>query len=233
MEQVSDRLRRARLASGYKTVTDACRAFGFKRAAYTHHESGLRGLKTDVAQRYARAFGVSQAWLLTGEGKGPDGKKKQEASTAPQVMLIGDVQAGAWTEFDAVDQVNDIASPFTIDSRYNSAKQFAFRVRGTSMNKLFLDDDLVHCVDFADSGRDFVNDDIVVVIRSRGDLHETTLKQVKLGRNGKVELWPSSNDPRHQKPILMIENHETDNDEIEVRIGAFVVALYRALEKGR
>ena len=68
MTDASERLQAARAKAGYATPTDAANAFGWNPVTYRSHESGERGLKANVAAKYARAFKVSQAWLLTGEG---------------------------------------------------------------------------------------------------------------------------------------------------------------------
>jgi len=68
------RLETARISRGFKTARQATDYFGWQYVTYTQHESGERGL-TRAAERYAKAFRVSPAWLLTGEGKGPDGEE--------------------------------------------------------------------------------------------------------------------------------------------------------------
>jgi hypothetical protein len=65
-EARSQRLQQARIASGFKSAADAARRFGWKYPTYAMHEGGA-GLGK-FAPVYAKAFRVSQAWLLTGEG---------------------------------------------------------------------------------------------------------------------------------------------------------------------
>lgn len=66
------RLEEARIARGFKNAKDATNYFGWSYVTYTQHESGERGI-TRAVEKYAKAFRVSPGWLLTGEGKGPDG----------------------------------------------------------------------------------------------------------------------------------------------------------------
>ncbi|MFV0800588.1 helix-turn-helix transcriptional regulator [Brucella anthropi] len=68
------RLEEARIARGFKKAKDATNYFGWSYVTYTQHESGQRGI-VRAASQYAKAFRVSEAWLLTGEGKGPDGEE--------------------------------------------------------------------------------------------------------------------------------------------------------------
>lgn len=71
MEEMADRLRAAREAAGYERAADAVHAFGWKPSTYFAHENGQNGFKKAAAQKYAQAFRVSAAWLLTGEGDWP------------------------------------------------------------------------------------------------------------------------------------------------------------------
>lgn len=83
MEQMADRLRQARENAGFAKAADACEAFGFKYSTYAGHENGSRGIRADALQRYAKDFGVSVEWLMTGKG----GKHKAEA---PQLTISGE-----------------------------------------------------------------------------------------------------------------------------------------------
>jgi hypothetical protein len=64
------RLVKARENRGFKTPKEAATYFGWKYETYIQHEQGTRGI-TRAAKKYAKAFRVSEAWLLTGEGKEP------------------------------------------------------------------------------------------------------------------------------------------------------------------
>lgn len=62
-----ERLVRARIDAGFKEAKEAAAAHGWKYQTYKSHESGGRRYKVETAEDYARAFGVSAGWLLTGE----------------------------------------------------------------------------------------------------------------------------------------------------------------------
>ena len=64
------RLEQARIAKNFKTMKDAAKFHGWSYETYQQHEKGTRGIGRAV-DKYARAFRVSSAWLLTGEGRGP------------------------------------------------------------------------------------------------------------------------------------------------------------------
>lgn len=61
------RLREARERRGFSDAAAAAMYFGWNYTTYNQHERGERGLSR-AAGRYAAAFRVSTAWLLTGEG---------------------------------------------------------------------------------------------------------------------------------------------------------------------
>ncbi|TCT42756.1 SOS-response transcriptional repressor LexA [Martelella mediterranea] len=81
------RLEEARKERGFKTAKAAVDYFGWSYATYKQHEQGIRGIGR-AASKYAKAFRVSEAWLLTGQGEQP----------GPAVPLISFVSAGHLTE---------------------------------------------------------------------------------------------------------------------------------------
>ncbi|WP_235915789.1 XRE family transcriptional regulator [Brucella anthropi] len=68
--EYAKRLEQARVARGFKTAKSACDFFGWNYNSYAQHEQGNRGISR-VSSKYAKAYRVSEAWLLTGEGVGP------------------------------------------------------------------------------------------------------------------------------------------------------------------
>lgn len=66
----SKRLQQARQAAGFRTAKEAAERFHWNYETYAQHENGNRGISRS-AKRYARAFKVSEAWLLTNTGPGP------------------------------------------------------------------------------------------------------------------------------------------------------------------
>ena len=64
---MQDRLKQARGKAGFKSARQAALRFGWSVSTYSAHENGQNRFDPDAAKSYARAFGVSAAWLLTGE----------------------------------------------------------------------------------------------------------------------------------------------------------------------
>lgn len=99
------RLRYAR-ALRYSSMRGAANAHGWNENTYKSHELGIRrdgALPEEDARKYARAFGVSPQWLLTGRGK-PDADQPAD-NTVP---LVGKVGAGNAAHFYAsADPTNE------------------------------------------------------------------------------------------------------------------------------
>lgn len=126
----AQRLEKARIARGFESARAASEYFGWKYDTYAQHENGTRGI-TRAAEKYAKAFRVSEAWLLTGEGIGPDGEVRE--ATVPVMGFLG---AGAEVEpdFEQVppEGLFDITVPFDLPGEL-----IAFEVRGDSMRPVY------------------------------------------------------------------------------------------------
>ena len=68
MMTMGERLRAARDAAGYKSASKAAEALGVTASSYRAHENGQNEFGPEMAQFYARKFGTTASYLLTGEG---------------------------------------------------------------------------------------------------------------------------------------------------------------------
>jgi hypothetical protein len=145
---IGARLTEARKAAGYGSAADAARALGVKYPTYAGHENGSRGLRGSL-EKYARKFGVSVDWLLTGKGDGP-GKVPRPPGASPvyvpldqfeseerphdDVRLVGYVGAGQEAHYYALadDELDRVPAP---DGR--TADTVAVEIRGSSLGALF------------------------------------------------------------------------------------------------
>jgi len=145
----SDRLIRARKHAGFDTGSAAAEALGVKEPTYLGHENGSRGFK-GKAELYARRFGVSLEWLLTGRGAmerrstqadlrsedvaaGFEGTKNDAATTAA-LPLVAWVNAGKLADVDTQLPTKRIRLDLVSD--LGSGDFFATKVEGDSMNLL-------------------------------------------------------------------------------------------------
>lgn len=68
LDEPGERLRWARERAGFKTASDAARRFGWNENTYRSNENGQRDFSKRKAAVYAKAFKVTVAWLIQGEG---------------------------------------------------------------------------------------------------------------------------------------------------------------------
>jgi hypothetical protein len=108
-----ERLRAARIRRGFKSTRLAAKVLGVAISTYGAHEraeaAGGRDYGPKQAKFYARRFGVSQEWLLTGRGQSardefPELGVLQDEQSIPQVPVVGYVGAGGEVHLYAVAQ---------------------------------------------------------------------------------------------------------------------------------
>lgn len=146
------------------------------------------------------------------------------------IPILGEVAAGVWREAHQAVELPDDWDEEILSSRgiefialdvagYERAKLFALRIVGPSMNKEYPEGRYVIAAPPAEAG--LRNEDHVVVVRrdSYGRV-ETTVKELVITAEGKVELWPRSDHPDYQTPIEM-NPRENDQDRPEI-IGVVV-----------
>jgi phage repressor protein C with HTH and peptisase S24 domain len=125
------RLIKAREKRGFETAKAAADYFGWNYTSYSQHERGQRGLKK-VAASYAKAFQVTEAWLLTGEG----------GELSRVVPIMGYVGAGAeiLPEFEQTppEGLSDIELPFSVPDDL-----IGLEIRGDSMLPRYDDGDII------------------------------------------------------------------------------------------
>lgn len=235
---MNSRLREARIAAGFPTAAAAAKRFIWPLSTYAAHENGQNKFGEETALIYGRAFKCSAAWLLFGEGQRespristPRIAAKQPVGLVaelPHIPIYGKVAAGMWIEVETADADTSTfkSSPFPPDPRYPLDAQYDLIVEGTSINRFAQDGDAIRCVDILKAGIEIVENDLVIVSRTRATaLRETTAKRVRK-REGKFELWPESDDPRWQEPLIVLQGGADQHDE--TRIMAKVLWKYRA-----
>ena len=151
-----------------------------------------------------------------------------------QIPIRGEVAAGLWREIDDLSQdcwsensqhhveyTSTIALP-----GYPPEHQFGLYVRGESLNKIAPNGSVLHCLEYINGDSWHVKDgELVVVQRTKyqGAMIETTAKRVR--RNGDIfELWPESNSPEFQEPLIVPEFLDPESTE-EIRIFAKVLKI--------
>jgi len=206
------RLRAARIKAGFASAADACRRFGWKYDTYAQHENGTRGI-VRAADTYAKAFKVSPAWLLTGEGEGPTGTSDAFVK-ARRVRVRGYVQAGHWSESTELPEDDQFDVPIPDDIAFSGYPLHAAITRGPSMNKRYPEGTVIVFTHALETMEQIEPGNRYVVERIAADgTIETTVKLLWEDENNHLWLLPESTDPRFQEPIA-IEGNEHDTIRI-------------------
>lgn len=121
------RLAQARKAAGFRSAKSAAEALSVPVSTYNSHERageiGARQYGPEEAKVYARRFGVTASWLLTGEGDGLGG-----------VPLVSWVSAGEMVTPDAFVDLADASRIQAPD--LPRGNWIALRVVGDSMDRI-------------------------------------------------------------------------------------------------
>jgi phage repressor protein C with HTH and peptisase S24 domain len=135
MTDSNERLRQARERAGFPSARSAALRFGWIPSTYASHENGQTPVPVKDAPKYARAFKVSAAWLLTGEGP-----LKQRNI----VKVMGVIGAGAeiTPEQEQVppEGLAEVEVPFPVPD-----DAIAFEVQGESMWPRYDPGDIILC----------------------------------------------------------------------------------------
>jgi SOS-response transcriptional repressor LexA len=225
-EEQGNRLKELRLMRGFETAADAARAYGWPTTTYQAHENGSRGVKIDVARRYAKAFGTTAAFILTGAKSGP----ALEQASSPPVNLVSEVpvvaRASAGTFRLDEELIGDEAFSVPALPRRGipASAQYAIIVDGTSVNKRIPDGAFAICAKYDRYPGGVQHGQLVHVIRERSGLREHTIKEIRFTAEGTI-LMPVSTDPKYQSPLRL----STGEDGEIVRIEGIVIGVFQAL----
>jgi hypothetical protein len=190
--------------------------------------------RQDTLIDLARALKCSVAYL-TGEtdslGDAPAAAAIPLRNYDPYPLVVRhSVAAGVWREVDELRQVEPELSPLRSSPNWPSNVQWVDHVVGDSMNEVYPDGSYVRVVSiFAIRGYQPVEGDHVEVLRRRdgGMLLERTLKEIRYTKDGKIELWARSTNPKWAEPIPYHDGIKPDDEEAEVRIEGLVTGDFR------
>lgn len=83
MKTMSDRLREARINSGYTSASAAAKMHGWGVSTYIAHENGQNEYNAERAEIYAKAFRTTAEWLLFGKEMAAGGIDAQLRALPP------------------------------------------------------------------------------------------------------------------------------------------------------
>jgi SOS-response transcriptional repressor LexA len=218
----AERLRAAREKAGYSSAADAARAYGWKEAAYRHHENGTRGFGPDAASKYGRAFKTTPGWLL-----GLDNVDRVAPSRPQQedrLVVNGSVEAGVWRSSEAWDDDRTFIIE-GVPSLVPGAKRFGLVVVGRSMDEHYEPDTVLDCISIFDTDIKPQTGDHVICQCTRPDgLRELTVKEYR-EEHRRYWLVPKSTKPEF-KPIEYAGPDAEHTDDSEIRVIGFVISSY-------
>lgn len=210
------------------------------RGMFRHADSSPT---VETLTKLASALKTSPEWLAFGKEDGIEVARAATAVREPASLpVIGEVAAGRWLEADDhVDAPAYDPVPVQPDPRWRVEDQYGLVVRGSSLNRIALDGDILACVNAVSIRYKPAEDDLVIVemVRNAGLLRQRTAKRY-MRQHTHVELWPDSDDPRWQKPIIIPHGAtaleaalEDEEGRIDVSIIALVTWVHRPIQKRR
>lgn len=184
-EQRAARLRQARERAGFKSPTEAARAFGWVIPTYLSHENGTRGFPVQRAMQYARAFRVNPAWLITGAGdmvKRGSSQVVGYVGAGEQVFPMDDHELGA-----GLEEVE--LPPGLVGEGY-----VALRIRGSSMRPL-RNNWVIFYKREQDGVPDYALNDLCVVKLTDGRMYVKELRRGYTPGRFNLESWSAAEEP--------------------------------------
>lgn len=211
------------------SMAEAAKRGGWRSASsYQRYEDPERFrrafLPMDVAERLIKAFAgrgspqITRVELLALTQ--PLGAPSVTAVSGHRTIeVIAVVEAGIWREAVEIPEDERQTLPRPHLPGFEHAEVFALEVRGQSMNSVYADGSIAYFV--KPEVLTPIDGHIVVVVSRRGDLYETTLKELGRDQRNRVALLPRSSDPRHQTPIYPSKTGAESVEIIGVAIGKF------------
>lgn len=214
---LGERIRAARRAKGL-SQREVGRRLGVTKNAVSLWEMDRAAPTSGHLRQLAVELEVDSDRLATG--------RLGQLEHSPGLPIRGSVAAGVWREPSGTAELEPVLAPVAPDQRFSVDSQYILRVEGHSMDRIAPPGSMLHCVDIVKSGLEIQHADIVVVERCRHGLYETTVKRVRKVGN-RVELWPDSGDPAHQKPVEL----GTKGDQVIIK--ALVIYVIRPVSRLR
>lgn len=237
-DTLASRLKTARLKAGFASAAAACEQYGWALSKYRAHENGQNPFKVKDAEIYAKAYGVSSAWLLTGTGASsnishnnyilPVAKSphniQHKGGDIPLIAIccVGIWREGFLSEGADLEDGSDRLAP--IDPRFKSEDQFDIKIQGNAFNKHASDGSYLRCINISNLNADIKDGDFVVIQRHKDNLSEVSAKKVRKNGNG-IELINETDDPRLKDQVILLDYEKDD-----ITIIGKVIWTYRNLE---
>ena len=101
-KEIGNRLKAARKAAGFSSAIDAAAAQRISYPTYVAHENGTRGISGKMLELYAKRFGVTTDWLLSGRKDAAGNRYKRKIDE--KLSFI--VEATGWRQADLAEKLS-------------------------------------------------------------------------------------------------------------------------------
>lgn len=89
MNEAHTRLKKVRLASGYRTASIFCETHHIPLSSYNMYETGRRVISPKIAKKYANILKINPQWLLNGDGAPyPDHQPSEDVLTEKEFFKL-------------------------------------------------------------------------------------------------------------------------------------------------
>ncbi|MBI0162203.1 helix-turn-helix domain-containing protein [Bartonella sp. M0283] len=101
-KEIGNRLKAARKAAGFSSATEAATALGMNYRTYAGHENGNRGISRNTLELYAKRFGVTTDWLLSGRKDAVGNSYKRKIDEKLSFIM----EATGWRQADLAEKLS-------------------------------------------------------------------------------------------------------------------------------
>lgn len=101
-KEIGNRLKAARKAAGFLSATEAATALGMNYRTYAGHENGNRGISRNTLELYAKRFGVTTDWLLSGRKDAVGNRYKRKIDEKLSFIM----EATGWRQADLAEKLS-------------------------------------------------------------------------------------------------------------------------------
>ncbi|OLY47456.1 XRE family transcriptional regulator [Bartonella apis] len=101
-KEIGNRLKAARKAAGFSSAKNAIIALGINYPTYVAHENGNRGIGREMLKLYAKRFGVTTDWLLSGRKGSVTNRYKRKIDEKLSFIM----EATGWRQADLAEKLS-------------------------------------------------------------------------------------------------------------------------------
>jgi SOS-response transcriptional repressor LexA len=231
LSRIDQRLVRENLSARAACLRAGLSAGQIKTMRRQHRMKLQHGASVRTLTRLAAALNTTPEWLTSGIGPEERAPSNSPPGTGDGLALplAGVVAAGVWTEVTS-DKVDLQQSPVPPDPRYPPSWQYAYEVRGNSVDLIARPGDFLIVVDRTAAGLSTRPGDLVIVTRTKDGLQEVTARRFQQNGTDCVLAFGSA-DSRFNGPALPVRSLAA-NDQGQTEnngLGGIVIGVYRPL----